>query len=317
MSTVQRRLHSDLINSDRSSPGPGSKTKQGTMQHHGRILFLLPSLLLLGGFVVIPLGLGIGLAFFQWNGLGAATFVGFNNFITAISDPEFWHSAEITLWYVLGTTVGCNLLGLSLALALFTKFRGWKVFRTLFYLSGVMPIVATGITWGLIFNPGDGLLNAFLGAIGLRQFEGLWLASPHLALPLIIFVGIWIGVGLPMILFSAGLMRISPALLETAELDGASGVKRIWYVTLPLLKPVMIVTTLMLLISSIQVFATVWVMTGGGPGYATYVLGIYLYNTAFEYNRFGYANAMSVIIAVVAGLSMMVALKLGRVMEPS
>ncbi len=316
MSTARRRLATKPLDPVRTSRRSPPNSGRRLTQHKGRWLFLLPSFLLLGGFVVVPLMLGIILAFFQWNGLGSATFVGLANFVAAISDPKFWHSVAITLWYVFGTTLGCNVLGLSLALALFTKFRGWKIFRTLFYLSGVMPIVATGITWGLIFNPGDGLLNAFLGAIGLRQFEGLWLANPHLALPLIIFVGIWIGVGLPMILFSAGLMRISPALLEAADLDGAFGVKRVWYVILPLLKPVMIVTTLMLIISSIQVFATVWVMTGGGPGYATYVLGIYLYNTAFEYNRFGYANAMSVIVAVVAGASMMVAMKFARIAEP-
>ncbi len=268
-------------------------------------LFLLPTFVLLGAFVAIPLIYGFILSFYQWSGFGPMTFVGLANFHRALTDTTFWHSMLRTLWYVMGTTIGCNILGLCFALALFSRLRGWRFFRTLLFLSNVAPITAMGILWALILSPSNGLLNSIIQSLGLRHFEGLWLANPHLAMPLVIFVGIWQEVGIPMLLYSAGLNRISEELFEAAKLDGAKGFRRLWSITLPLLTPVMAVTTILLVVWSIQVFASIWVMTGGGPGYATYVVGLYLYHSGFGYSQFGYANAMSIVVAIIAGVGML------------
>lgn len=272
-------------------------------------LFILPALLLLAVFVVVPLGGAAVLSLTNWSGLGPMRFVGLSNYQRILTDAKFWSSVLRTAWYVLGIVLGGNLLGLGFALALFTRLRGWRVFRTVIYLSNVTPLVAMGILWAFVFNP-IGPLNAVLGAFGLNTAGELWLGDPHLALLLVIFVGIWQSVGFPMLLYSAGLNRIPPEVLEAATLDSAGGVRRLWHVTLPILVPVMAMTTVMLAVSGVQVFATVWVMTGGGPGYATYVLGLYMYNTAFEYSRFGYANAMSVVVTVLAAVGMATLLRM-------
>jgi ABC-type sugar transport system permease subunit/ABC-type glycerol-3-phosphate transport system substrate-binding protein len=231
----------------------------------------------------------------RWNGLGNYT-----EMLSSSWNDEFYLSLWNTVYMALGIPLG---LGLSLAIAMLLNFeiKGMAVYRTFFYLPAIMPAVAASILWRWIFNPDQGVLNAFIGLFGLSG--PLWLQDQHWAKPALILMGLW-GAGGGMIVWLAGLKGIPTHLYEAAELDGAGPFRRFTAVTLPMISPYILFNCIMGLIGTFQIFTQAYIMTQGGPVNSTLFYAYLLFNNAFRYMRMGYASAMAwILFAIVLALT--------------
>ena len=260
-------------------------------------LYLLPSLLGVGLFILVPVIAVVVLGFFTWNLIGTPKYVGLANYHAIFTSSLFWSSLQTTAIYVVLTVVPLVVLSLGMAMLLRNKFMGAGVFRTIAVLPWLATPVAIGVIWEWIFNPQNGVVNNVLSFFGING--PAWLSSFTLALPTVAFVTVWQFLGYNMLFFLAGLQGIPNSLYEACELDGANSVQRFFRITLPLLSPTMLFVTVIDMISSFQVFDTVYVMTNGGPGYSTQVMNFTIYQHAFQFLQIGYASALSVILFVI------------------
>lgn len=199
-------------------------------------------------------------------------------------------SFRVTVIYVLVVTVASTVIGFLLALALAKRVKSSALYRTIFFSPVVTATVAAGVVWGLLFDPFSGLFNVALRAIGITGPN--WLGDPKWSLFAVSIVGIWKRIGFAMIIFAAGLASLPISCYEAAKVDGATGIKLIRYLTIPMLKPVTTVVAITGVIDSIQVFDHIFVMTNGGPMGSTNVLSMYLYNQGFRVFHLGVASAV-------------------------
>jgi multiple sugar transport system permease protein len=221
--------------------------------------------------------------------------VGLENYVKLISDPRFHRAVKNTLTFMVG--VPLNLLtGLFVALLLNTKVRGQAIFRTLFYIPVVTPLVVSSIIWKWVYQGDYGLLNYYLLKFGLIEHKIVWLANPDLALPALIVMGIWMGTGSTMVIYLAGLQSIPEEMYDAAKVDGASAFQRLMYITIPLLRPTTFFLTITGIIGTFQIFTEVYIMTNGGPLNRTTTIGYYLYTNAFRELEMGYATAMAFVL---------------------
>jgi multiple sugar transport system permease protein/sn-glycerol 3-phosphate transport system permease protein len=260
-------------------------------------LYLLPSLVGAGLFVVVPVVAVVVVGFCSWNLIGSPHYVGLSNYHAIFTSSLFWHSLQTTAEYVALTVVPLVVLSLGLAMLLRKKFPGAGIFRTIAVLPWLATPVAIGVIWEWIFNPQNGVINSVLGFFNITG--PAWLSSFTLALPTVAFVTVWQFLGYNMLFFVAGLQGIPSRLYEACALDGASSFQSFMNVTLPLLRPTMLFVTVIDMISSFQVFDTVYVMTNGGPGYSTQVMNFSIYQHAFVFLQLGYASALSVVLFVI------------------
>ena len=264
------------------------KTKHQTLWI---ILFLTPSLIGLLFFVVIPIIASLGLTLFQWNLLNDPIFIGFQNFKELYSDKNFWSAFNHTLYFIIGYIPLVMVCSIGVALILNQKLVGRKLLRTAFYVPVVSAWVAVALLWTWIFNPKYGLINFLLGIIGVTG--PAWLYDPQWAMIAIILTSVWKDTGFFMLMFLSGLQNIPSSYYEAAEIDGANGAKKFWFITLPLLTPTTFFAITMALINSFQVFDQISIMTDGGPAGATTVVVQQIVKNAFEYSRMGYASTIS------------------------
>jgi multiple sugar transport system permease protein len=262
----------------------------------GRALdFIALPLLLIVLFHLVPCVWGIGLSLFRYDAIGPARWAGLDNYRRLVHDPRVGAAMWATLKYALGAVPWSLAVGLLVALALDERwFRGKTVARTLFFLPNVISLVAVAFVWEWLFNPQYGILNHALHAVGLAPQK--WLSDPRWALPCVILVQVWHGLGFTVIVYLAGLQGIPEVYYEAARLDGASRWAQVRFVTLPLLAPTVTFLSIMGVIGAFQVFQTVFIMTSGGPADATLVIVYYLWQIAFERIEFGYAAAIAVTI---------------------
>jgi multiple sugar transport system permease protein len=194
------------------------------------------------------------------------------------------------------------LLAFVLACLLNVKIFGQAAFRTVFFLPSILSGVAVAIMFIWVFHPNSGLLNRGLALFGVRGPN--WLIEPEWAMPALVIQSLWSGVGGPMVIYLAGLQGIPQSLYEAAEVDGANWWARVRHVTIPLMSPVIFLTAVMGVIGSFQVFTSSYVMTRGGPNYATLTVVLYLYRKGFEYFSFGYAAALAwVLFFIIIGFT--------------
>lgn len=262
------------------------------------LFFAGPNLMLIAVFLVLPLILAIVLSFYAYSGFGATTFVGLTNYRTMIADPIFWRAVLNTgIFTVLTVPVGMAL-GLGLAVLMNSVLPGRVVWRTMIYLPLVISGVATGLVGNLLFDENVGTVNKVLGAIGLGTVH--WQSNGPPALISIVLVTLWIRIGFDMIIYLAGLQGISPELFEAARVEGASGWQQFKAITVPLVGPSTFFLLIMNVIYAFQIFDTVFIMTQGGPGESTEVLGTYAYKQGFTNARQqGYAAAIGVVIFLI------------------
>lgn len=274
-------------------------------------LFLLPSLFLVLVIVLYPTARSFAVGFTEWNGISAPQWTGLENYIAMIGDELFLRSVSNSLKLGLISAALSVIVGYLMAEILFSIGRRLSVFyRTLFFIPVMLPLAAVGVMFRFIYNPTYGLLNNFLILIGLSSLTRPWLGDPHLALYSIIVVNIWKTFGLNMMLFFAGLQSVPHDLYESARMDGANRLQEMWYISLPMLRPV---TELALVISitfALKTFDLVYVMTQGGPGRATLTIPIWIIENSFRYNKFGYASAIAVVFFVIGFLLVLIVRRL-------
>jgi ABC-type sugar transport system permease subunit len=262
-------------------------------------LFISPAIILILAFMVVPIFEALSLATFRWNGVRPRQYIGLENFQDLWGDRFFLGALQHTVTFSVAATAGTVILGLLLAVAISRRVPGASLFRLLFYLPVMVPITVVGALWVRILEPNFGLLNTFLRGVGLESLAGSWLGDINLALGVLIGVTIWQYSGFPMIVLLAGIENISEEVHEAATLDGVSEWQRLAYVTLPLIRPVLISISVLQIIFSLKVFDLVWVMTRGGPGQSTDVLGTFLFDEAFFKRKYGYASAVAVAMFVI------------------
>ena len=260
-------------------------------------LLLLPSLIGVVLFLVIPVIMVILLSLVRWNLLTPIQWVGFSNYVNIFKFDGFGHSLLVTAYYVILNIPIQTALALGMALVLNSKRAGSGVVRIIAVLPFLATPVAMAVVWNWFFSPSTGIINQFLAHFGITG--PAWLSDPVTAMPVVAFANIWQYAGYNMLFFLVGLAAIPASLYEAAALDGATKIQQFRRVTLPLLRPTMLFVLVTGVIGSFQVFDTVYVMTAGGPGNATEVANLNIYNTAFSGFRIGEASAMSVVLFLV------------------
>jgi ABC-type sugar transport system permease subunit len=267
-------------------------------------LWVAPALLMYAVFTLVPLVSGVYLALLRWDGIEPAVYIGLDNFRRMLDDNRLRTALEHNVQYAIGTVIGKMVLALFLALLLNRSMRGRAIYRTALFLPVVMSFVVVGILWTWIYNDSFGLVNNLLRGVGLGSLAQDWLGDTRLALWSLIVVDIWKWYGFHMVIFLAGLQTIPTELYEAARLDGAGRWRQLTGITLPLLKPVMVVNVTISLLGAMNVFDIPYVMTEGGPANSTNVTALYTYLQAFKFNRLGYGSAISygmfLLITVIA-----------------
>lgn len=266
-------------------------------------VFISPWLIGFIVFTVGPMIASLVLSLTQYNITSPPMFIGLANYIKLFTaDPRFWHSLGITVKFAL-VAIPLNLtFGFALALLLNQDVPGVPFWRTIYYLPSVIAGVAVAILWSLIFNPRFGILNWLLSLVGIHG-PG-WLASPDWAVPALIIMSLW-SVGGGMIIYLSGLQSIPTAFYEAAQIDGANAMQRLFYITIPLMSPVIFYNLVIGIIGTFQYFTEVYVITAtadtglGGPLESTLFYNVYLYSNAFRYLNMGYASALAWVLFVI------------------
>ena len=277
-------------------PAVGGKVRRRARWDRSAIAFLAPALLLAIGFLIVPM-----IAAFVYSSArisplsGKVTWVGLANYTKMFADPTFYRSLANTALFI-GLTVPLSMaIGLALAVLMNSVLPGRKVVRTIIYLPLVISGVAVGLIGTFLFNETIGVFNGLATSLGLPN--AAWQSSGIPAFASLVLITLWIRVGFTMIIYLAGLQAVPQELYESASVEGASGWQRFRFITFPLLGPSTFFLLIMNVIYSFQVFDTVFVLTNGGPGSATEVLGTYAYKTAFGAARDqGYGAAIGVVI---------------------
>ncbi|MFN8524638.1 MAG: sugar ABC transporter permease [Chloroflexota bacterium] len=261
-------------------------------------LFVLPALVNFAVFRYIPIFMAGQASLYDYSLLGGfGSFVGLKNYERAMADDLFWTSLWVSFQYALMKVPLQVVMALLLALFVSRSVRGMGIMRTIIFIPVVTSLVVAAVLWGMMYNKDLGLIQSILGAFGLRH-PGL-LSNPTLALPAIVVMMVWKEVGFSMIIFVAGLKGIPEMFYDAAAIDGASGVQRFLQITLPLLKPVTLFVVVTQSIAAMQVFVPIFVMTQGGPFFATNAIVYYIYQNGFSYNDMGYASALSFLVLIV------------------
>lgn len=263
-------------------------------------LFILPAVIGVLAFNFFPIALSFFASFTRWDAITAPEFVGVENYVTMFTADSFFRlTFRNTLFYVFGKIPFTVVIALLLALLTKREVFGIKFFRTAFYTPVVTTTIAIGIVWTWILSGQFGVLNYFLGRIGIDGPD--WLTDPSWAMVGIIIVSIWHDVGYPMVIYLAALQGIPTSLYEAADIDGATAWQKARYITIPLVSPATFFIIILQFISSFQIFGLIFIMTGGGPANSTNVFIYYLYQNAFAWWKMGYASALAWFLFVVIG----------------
>jgi multiple sugar transport system permease protein len=264
-------------------------------------LFILPNALGFAVFILLPLLFSLVLVFTDWNymkGLEGLAFNGLTNIKKLLHDEVVLISLKNNLIFSAVSVPLAMIVGLLFAAALNRFVYMKSLIRTLIFLPYMSSLVAVSVVWRVLYNPSQGPINSFLVSIGVDHPPG-WLSSPQYALFAVIAMTVWTYIGYAMVLYLAGLQGIPRELYEAAEIDGATGTQRFFSVTVPYLKPTSFLIAVTLVIASFQVFASVQVMTNGGPMKSTFVMALHIYTEAFEFKHMSYAATVSWVLFVV------------------
>jgi len=281
------------------------------------ILFLSPAAAVLLLFMAVPMVEAIVLSFQSWNGMSPPTWAGLNNFAALFHDRVFLISLGNTAYFTIVTALLQTTIPLILANLLNSGVRGNTIFRTLYFMPVIISLAISGLLWAMIYEPNFGVLNQFLRSIGLGGLAQLWLANRSTVLPSIMLVSIWQSLGFYLVIYYAALQSIPQELYDAASMDGANSWRKLIHVTIPMLRPVIVLVIVLNTINGIKVFDQIWVMTAGGPNHASDTLGTYLYSIAFgamgsSNPQLGYATAIAILILVLSFVLSVIQMRVGR-----
>lgn len=264
-------------------------------------LFTLPALIPLIVFWIYPMIASFYISFTDWDYMSPTyEFVGFENYTDLFTDPNFYGVLWNTAYFSFGTVFPIVFIGLGLAILLTNQLKGMSFYRTVIFSPWVTPTVAVSIVWSWIYEPNVGLANWVLSLVGLPSLE--WTSSSTWAMPAIILVTIWKGVGYSMIFYMHALKKVPEQLYEAASVDGASKWKKFWHITLPLISPTTMFLFIISTVEALQAYDQIQVLTQGGPAGSTRTLLYLFYQSAFEEFNMGSATAVSIIILVITAI---------------
>jgi multiple sugar transport system permease protein len=264
-------------------------------------IFLSPALILLGIFLVFPIGY---LGYLSFTG-GSFTrsgvhWVGINNYLRLLLTPDFWQVLSNTVYFTIGTVIPSITIPLGLAVLLNQQLALTGILRTIYFIPSIVSLVAAGLGFRWLFQT-DGAINAVLGNLGIDPIA--WLSDVAWAMPVLIILSIWKQIGFNLVVFLAGLQAIPTNRYEAAELDGANSWQQFWFITLPGMRSTLVFTAITTTIFTLKSFEQVYIITGGGPLNSTNLLVYYIYDRAFVQFDFGYAAAAAmVLLAFTSGL---------------
>src|SRR5258708_29518849 len=273
-------------------------------------LWLAPALAVYAVFKLFPLISGIFISLLRWDGIKDAVFIGLTNYQRMFSDDKLGPAFLNNLQYAVGTVIGKILISLLLAILLHQALLGRTVYRTILFMPVVLSFVVVSILWTWLYNDQFGLINSLLRSIHLDGLAVQWLGDANYALLSLIFVDIWKWYGFHMVIFLAALQTIPQELYEAARVDGASRWSQFTAITLPQLRPVMVINITLALLGAFNVFDIPYIMTQGGPAGATNVLALYAYSQAFQFGKLGYGAAISYALLLLVSIVAVVQLRL-------
>jgi multiple sugar transport system permease protein len=254
-------------------------------------LALVPTVLIFGVFVVFPVVFSLWMSFHRWTMFGQPTWIGLQNYSNLLQDPDFAQAIINTLYFTVVSVPLGMIVALALALILTRKMRGVTFYRTVYFAPVVTSTVAVALVWQILFNGQYGLVNYLLSLAHLPTAD--WLQDPRWAMPSIILLSVWKGLGYNMVIFLAGLQGIPEHYYEAAKIDGAGATSLFRHITLPLLFPTTFFILVVSIIGSFQVFDQVYILSSSTPASATNVIVLLLYQHAFQSFQMGYASAMA------------------------
>jgi len=260
--------------------------------------FLAPSFIILAVFIYFPVLYAFVLSFWRWRVLrGEPSFIGLGNYEFLFTSEDFWQAMGNTLYFSLGSIPTGMAIALFIAILLNRPLRGLSLYRTAYFLPTITSLVAVSVVWLWIYHPDVGLMNYALGMFGIAPIR--WLNEPRSAMPALIILGIWRGLGYNVIIYLAGLQNIPQHLYEAAKIDGANRWQLFRHVTWPLLTPTSFFILIIAVINSFQSFTQIHVMTQGGPIGSTTVIVYYLYQQAFQQFTMGYGSAIAMVLFAI------------------
>ncbi|HVB21904.1 MAG TPA: sugar ABC transporter permease [Ktedonobacteraceae bacterium] len=263
------------------------------------VLWVLPALAFYALFALFPMFIALYLSFTQWNGLSPAAWVGLQNWVTLFSDTVTGHALLLTVELMILSWIIQTPLSLLLGVFMAGVQRYRSALSVFYFLPLLFSAVAIGLTWQSILDPNFGLLNTLLDTIGLPGLTRGWLGDPTLTFYVIVGLISWQFIPFHALLYMGGARQIPGELYEAANIDGAGRVQQFFSITLPQLKYTIVTSTTLILTGSLTYFDLIWVTTGGGPGYATRILPLQMYITAFQNEAVGYGSVLAVLLAVI------------------
>jgi multiple sugar transport system permease protein len=272
---------------------------RGWADRHFDILMIMPALIVLLAMVGGPLVYTIGLSFTEWkiSSVKGPEFAGIVNFIKIFQDAYFYEALWVTFYFTFGSLFFQIILGVMLAEFLNRKFKGIGLVRSVLVLPMASTPVAISILWRLMLHPTLGILNYFLARLGIAIQP--WLSQQHTVLPALIVVDVWHWTPLIMLIAMAGMATIDRTLYEAGVIDGASGLQLFWHITLPLIRPAVVVAAMLRLMDSLKTFDMIYVVTNGGPGNASRILNLLVFDQGFRYFQMGYASSLVIFMTVL------------------
>ena len=313
-----------MLKATPTSPSLTPKTSQRTGKHQRSsaarrrdnlygYLFLTPWLIGFFGLFVGPGLYSLYLSFTKYDVISPPTFIGLKNYVDMFTDDDlFWSSLLRTAYYA-GLSVPLSVIGsMFLAILLNNKLRGITIYRTLFFMPSLVPLVASVILFKILLNGDFGLVNEGLRALGMEDPPG-WFADSKWAIPSLILIRLWGSLGgTQMIIFLAGLQGIPTELYDAAAIDGASAWQRTRNVTIPLLTPTIFFNSVLGIIGALQTFAAAFIATQGGPNFATWFFALHIWKQAFDYFNMGYAAALAWFFAILIVILTLIQMRLSK-----
>lgn len=285
-------------------PQVGMFKRQAFREAIAAYAFILPGFLPMVAFSLFPIAAGLAVSLLDWNLVQPWKFVGLQNYGNLLSNGEFWNAMRVSATYMLGVVPIGAVIALTLALGLNGGRRGVVIYRTIYFLPVVTSSVAVALLWRWLYVPGLGIIDGLLQMVGIQGPD--WLGDVHWALPAVMIMSVWQGLGYTMVLYLAGLQGIPEHLFDAAKVDGADAWQRFRHVTLPLLSPTTFFIVVIGVIGGLQVFDQIFVMTSGGPMESTNTATFFVYQTGFQFLKMGLASAAAWVMFVVIFIATLV-----------
>jgi len=276
------------------------------------LFLILPSVLVLIGLIVGPLIYTFYLSFHQWfiSSVTGPKWIGIKNFSRIFSDPHFSYSLKVTAYFTFGGLVLQILVGVGLAQFLNRPFKGRAIVRAILILPMASTPVAISLVWRLMLHPTLGIINYFLNLVGTGGQP--WLTQRETVIFSLVLIDVWHWTPLIMLIALAGMTSVDPSLYEAGAIDGASKSQLFWHVTLPLIRPAIVVAAMLRFMDSIKTFDMIYVTTEGGPGTASRILNLYIFDVGFRYFRMGYASALVILMTLLIMGTCLLMIKIRR-----